>query len=149
MDYKAKLNARGLKATPQRLTLMEQLAKRGHLTIEAIYQTLKSAQPALSLSTVYNNLSALTKNGLVREVAIAGERQVFELNQKEHAHLVCRECGGILDISADYAAIRRAVSTPSGARLDEGDLIFSGVCASCGAKNGAAKSKKNDVVGSL
>ncbi|MDR2639511.1 MAG: transcriptional repressor [Helicobacteraceae bacterium] len=139
MDYKTNLNIAGLKATPQRLQLMDELAKRGHCTIETIYRALKSEQPMLSLSTVYNNLSALTKRGLVREVAIAGERQVFELTQKEHGHLICRECGEILDLSVDYGAIKRAVSVPSGAEIAEGDLIFNGVCPRCAAKAKASK----------
>ncbi|MDR2033221.1 MAG: transcriptional repressor [Helicobacteraceae bacterium] len=134
MNYKTKLNLCGLKATPQRLMLMSELSKRGHLTIETIYQTLKVLQPMLSLSTVYNNLATLTERGLVRELAIAGERQVFELAQKEHAHLICRKCGEILDIGADYAAIRRALNVPIGAKLEDGDLIFNGVCPNCAAK---------------
>ncbi|MDR0664417.1 MAG: transcriptional repressor [Helicobacteraceae bacterium] len=139
VDYKTKLNLRGLKATPQRIRLMEELAKRGHATIEAIYKTLKSEQPMLSLSTVYNNLAALSERGLVKEVAIAGERQVFELTQADHAHLICRECGEILDISVNYEAIKKALVVPSGVKLEEGDLIFNGVCARCAAKKSAPK----------
>ncbi|MDR2151361.1 MAG: transcriptional repressor, partial [Helicobacteraceae bacterium] len=142
VDYKIKLNLRGLKATPQRIRLMEELANRGHSTIDAIYRALKSEQPMISLSTIYNNLSALTKRGLVKEVAIAGERQVFELAQKEHAHLICSECGEILDVDVDYEAIKKALKIPNGAKIDEGDLIFNGICARCAAK--IAKANKDD-----
>ncbi|MDR1452076.1 MAG: transcriptional repressor [Helicobacteraceae bacterium] len=133
MNYKARLNAIGLKATSQRLTLMRQLAMQGHLTIDAIYLALKNERPLLSLSTVYNNLSALVKRGIVKEVAIAGERQVFELTQQKHAHLICRKCGAITDVAADFAAIRRAAVVPNGAEIEEGDLIFNGFCARCAA----------------
>lgn len=140
--YKDVLNTLGLKATPQRLSLIMLLERYGHMTIEAIYQALKEETPSLSLSTVYNNLATLSEKGVVREVAIAGSRQVFELMRHEHAHLVCRSCGDISDMPVDLAAVKRAVCLPEGAVLEEGELIFSGLCPKCAAKN--AKTAKSE-----
>ncbi|MGE4295167.1 MAG: Fur family transcriptional regulator [Campylobacterales bacterium] len=134
MAYKDILNTLGLKATPQRLSLIMLLERHGHMTIEAIYQALKEETPSLSLSTVYNNLSTLSQKGIVREVAIAGNPQMYELMRHEHAHLVCRGCGAIEDMPVDFAAVKKAVTLPAGVLLEESDLIFTGLCARCAAK---------------
>ncbi|GHS86096.1 hypothetical protein FACS1894103_7500 [Campylobacterota bacterium] len=131
MDYKSVLNARNLKATPQRLQLISLLEQRGHMTIEAIYQTLKTDAPMLSLSTVYNNLTALSRSQIVREVAFAGSAQVYELVKADHAHLICKHCGEVIDLECRYSAVKRALKLPQGVRLEQGDLIFNGVCAAC------------------
>ncbi|GHV05949.1 transcriptional repressor [Campylobacterota bacterium] len=131
MNYKQLLNRTNLKATPQRLRLLEILGERGHMTIDAIYQTLKVEAPMLSLSTVYNNLATLCEKQIIREVSFAGASQVYELSRGEHAHLICKHCGEILDIAADYNAIKKTLILPAGTVLLEGDLIFSGACAKC------------------
>jgi Fur family peroxide stress response transcriptional regulator len=131
MNYKNILNALQLKATPQRLKLIALLEERGHMTLEAIYQSLKIDSPMLSLSTVYNNLATLTKKCVVREVAVSGANQVYELVKNDHAHLICKECGNIMDIEIDYSAIKAMMKLPKGALLEEGDLIFFGICPKC------------------
>lgn len=131
MDYKTFLNASKLKATQPRLQLMALLEQRGHLTIEAIYQSLKPDSPLLSLSTVYNNLIALCRNKVVREVAIAGSAEVYEIAKAEHAHLICKQCGEVLDLECSFSAVKDSLKLPRGARLESGDLVFSGVCAKC------------------
>jgi Fur family peroxide stress response transcriptional regulator len=136
---KEELNNRGLKATPQRLSLIELLKAHGHLSIDAIYENLKPLSPSLSLSTVYNNLAALSQKGVVREVAISGSRQVYELARHEHAHLVCTGCGDISDLPVDRAQLHAAAMLPKGAQIERSDLIFSGLCPVCvAAKEQAA-----------
>ncbi len=134
---KDQLNSCGLKATPQRLSLINLLQKHGHLSIDAIYDYLKPNAPSLSLSTVYNNLSALSQKGFVRQVAISGSRQVYELARSEHAHLVCESCGSICDLAVDLDRVISAAALPEGARIDRSDLIFSGLCPVCAQKREA------------
>ena len=138
LAYKDILNTLGLKATPQRLSLIVLLEQHGHMTIDAIFQAQKAQTPSLSLSTVYNNLATLTQKGVVREVAISGNPQVYELMRHEHAHLVCQSCGDISDLAVDFNAVKNALTLPKGAILEEGDLIFSGLCPKCATKLGAS-----------
>ena len=145
-DYKEKLNSLGLKATPQRLSMIDLLMTHGHMSIDAIYDKLKGESASLSLSTVYNNLYALGEKGILREVAISGSRHVYELVKEEHAHLLCNGCGSILDLSVDLEKIQSAATLPKGAMITQSDLIFSGYCPKCAA---ASKETPNEAPAEL
>ena len=131
MKIKDRLNTLGLKATPQRLSLLSLLEEHGHLTIEMMYEKLKEDSASLSLSTVYNNLSALREKGVVSEVAIAGSKQFFELEHFDHAHFVCKECGKIIDLPISKNSLKKLIEFPDGVTIDDADLVFSGVCSIC------------------
>lgn len=135
MQMKDRLNVLGLKATPQRLALLMLLHEEGHMTIEALYERLKDGSSSLSLSTVYNNLSALREKGLVKEVAVAGSKQFFELDRHEHAHFICKECGMIVDLPISKSGLKNLIDLPKGAAVDDINLVFSGVCLECRAED--------------
>lgn len=69
-----------------------------HLTVNQIYDRLKDYYPKVVPSTVYNNLNKLWETGLIRKVSVEGMPDRYDWVQK-HDHLVCRQCGKIMDIS--------------------------------------------------
>lgn len=69
-----------------------------HLTVHQIYERLKDRYPKVVPATVYNNLLKLWEAGLVRKVSTEGMPDRYDSPQK-HDHLVCRQCGKIMDIS--------------------------------------------------
>lgn len=142
MHMKDHLNTLGLKATPQRLSLLALLDEYGHMTIETLYEKLKDDNSSLSLSTVYNNLSILRDKGIVREIAVSGSKQFFEVEQYEHAHFVCKSCGEILDLPVVKSSIKKLIEAPAGVVIDDADLVFSGVCATCREKNRVKRTEK-------
>lgn len=141
MDIKEQLNNLGLKATPQRLSLIALLKEHGHMTIDAMYEILKDESASLSLSTVYNNLSALRDKGIVREVAVAGSKQFFELERFDHAHFICKDCGAIIDMPIVKSNAKKLVDFPDGVVVDDVDLIFTGTCTNCAKAQMQARSK--------
>ncbi len=68
-----------------------------HLTTEQIFLRLKENNQGMAMATVYNNLSALYKQGLIRKISLEGYPDRYD-NIRKHDHLVCRNCGKLSDI---------------------------------------------------
>ena len=64
---------------------------KNHLTAEQIYVTLKEKNGKVVPATVYNNLSYLHKQGLIRKVSVEGCPDRYD-HIRQHDHLVCRIC---------------------------------------------------------
>lgn len=69
-----------------------------HLTANQVYERLKERYPNVVPATVYNNLNKLWESGLIRKVSIEGMPDRYD-SAKKHDHLVCKQCGKILDIT--------------------------------------------------
>ncbi len=79
-----------------------------HLTANQVYDRLKNSYPKVVPATVYNNLNKLWESGFIRKVSIEGMPDRYDSAQK-HDHLVCQQCGRIMDISfADLTAPLRS-----------------------------------------
>ncbi len=89
----------GLKATPQRLSLLQELDKKTHPTIDDLYQNIKKEHPSISLATVYKNLNMLKEEGLVLELPpLNGNgKSRFDIYVEPHIHIVCPVCHRIED----------------------------------------------------
>ena len=84
----SRLRGAGLRPTRQRLALAEILFGAGdrHVTAEQLHAEAVTAQVPVSLATVYNTLNQFTSAGLLREVAIEGDRTYFDTNTSNHYH---------------------------------------------------------------
>jgi Fe2+ or Zn2+ uptake regulation protein len=69
-----------------------------HVTAEEVFQAVNRSEPRASRATIYNNLNALVKAGLVREVAVDGNAVRFDANVDRHHHFICDACGRLEDI---------------------------------------------------
>lgn len=69
---------------------------KDHLTVEQIYNCLKEKNKVV-LATVYNNLSYLCEQGLIRKISVDGYSDRYDKIEK-HDHLICKKCGKISDI---------------------------------------------------
>lgn len=99
-DFMNLLKTKELKATPQRISVLKELDKKTHPTIDDLYEALKKENPSMSLATVYKNLSTLKEKGVVIEVNVAEGKMRYDLYSTPHIHLICQQCGAIQD--ADY-----------------------------------------------
>lgn len=91
--------ANALRCTPQRYFVMEYLMSHPvHPTAEEIFTAVNRYDPRASRATVYNNLHALEKAGLVREVSVDAKAIRFDANVDRHHHFICDVCGHVADI---------------------------------------------------
>lgn len=99
-DFIQLLKSKELKATPQRISVLKELDKKTHPTIDDLYDSLKKENLSMSLATVYKNLAMLKEKGVVIEVNVADGKMRYDIYSKPHIHVVCSSCGAIED--SDY-----------------------------------------------
>ncbi len=123
----------GLRATRQRLTVLEALReRRAAVTAQDLHMELRHAGVAIGLTTVYRTLTALSDTGFLDVFTRDGEQAFRLCAETHHHHLVCELCNRVEEIAADeverwvaQVAHRRGYEV-TGHRAD----IF-GVCVDC------------------
>ena len=121
-----------LKATPQRLAIIEVVTKNGHINIDSLYEEIKKRFNSISLATIYKNINSMTDNGLLLEVKLPNTKSVYEMTKDKHAHLKCDNCGSIVDIQIDINDKFEEVSKEHNFELKSAEVILSGSsCSHC------------------
>ena len=87
-DASALIRRAGLRPTRQRVSLAVLLFGNGdrHVTAEMLHEEAVRAGGRVSLATVYNTLHQFKRAGLLREIAIGGQRAYFDTNTSNHNH---------------------------------------------------------------
>ena len=132
-DYVKLLKDNGLKATFQRINILEIIDKNGHIDVDGIYEQIKAIHPTISLATVYKNIISMTQSGVLVEVPIVGKKSKYELKKADHIHLVCTECGYVEDkdcIDITNQALNSLTSQEHFA-LSTRQINLYGVCQKC------------------
>jgi Fur family transcriptional regulator, iron response regulator len=125
-EIPARLRHAGLRPTQQRLALAELLfnGQDQHVCAETLYETALRAKLSVSLATVYNTLKQFKQAGLLREVAIEGDRSYFDTNTSNHCHFFDEELGMLFDVPRDSLRVVGAPTPPKGREIDRIDVII-------------------------
>ena len=117
------LKEKNLKITPQRLIVLKYLGENcTHPTTDEIYTDLKTNNPSLSKTTVYNSLEVLEKHGIVQSITISGSEHRYDLKQGMHHHFLCKKCGRIIDIEIECPNLGKILE--SGHNVEEVTIHF-------------------------
>jgi Fur family peroxide stress response transcriptional regulator len=118
--------------TAQRKAIVSFLrGNSSHPSAVEIYEAVSRELGALSFATVYNTLALLKKKGLVRELALVHEgRKRYDPDVRPHHHLICEQCGRIVDIHLPFSPIVPAEYL-QGFTVREGMMTFYGTCDRC------------------
>ena len=95
----ADLRQKGYRITPQREMIIQAIAHASnHMTAEEIFAEVQTHTQAINLATIYRTLDTLVEEGLASRIDL-GEGQISyaTLQHGPHIHLVCRNCGQIID----------------------------------------------------
>ena len=130
-NYTTLLKEYDLKVTPQRIAIVEELYKNGHMNIDDLYKKLLDKFPSISLATIYKNVNSMIEKLFIAEVKIPNTKSVYELIKAEHAHCVCSSCGKIEDVEIDVENALSQLSKINTFKVDSVDLIFTGTCENC------------------
>ena len=130
-NYTNLLKEYDLKVTPQRVAIVEELYKNGHMNIDDLYKKLLSKFPSVSLATIYKNINAMVEKVFLSEVKIPNTKSVYESVKTEHAHLACSCCGHIEDIMLDASSILTEASKVSSFKINSTNIVLSGLCSKC------------------
>ena len=122
-----------IKYTNQRVEILNFLKYNfTHPTVEQVYNAVKKKLTRISKATVYQNLKLLAENGLVQEVNIKGISR-FEPNREPHHHIICRNCGKIIDFESkeliDYSL--KIVKKRKQIIIKSASTTFFSICDKC------------------
>jgi Fur family peroxide stress response transcriptional regulator len=101
MDYVSLLRENDLKVTPQRLVLLEEISKCGHIDIDTLYSVVKKQFSNISLATLYKNINSMVECEILKELKLNGHKNKYEIKMDDHSHIVCKECGSVEDINIE------------------------------------------------
>lgn len=120
-----------LKVTPQRLAILKEISKYGHIDLDSIYKNLSKEFPSMSLATVYKNLHTLKEQKIIRELNIDNAKNKYEIaEQPKHHHFVCQQCGQVIDIFLNIGSIEKQVKD-DGFDVDHCEVYCYGLCNKC------------------
>ena len=118
------------------LVLKTVIENKIHPNAEFVYNKLKEEYQELSLGTVYRNLNSLVKNNMLKRINIPNGSDCFDGTLAEHQHLVCTECGKVMDISiSELERIKSNILNKTGFIINFTSLALEGVCKECSRKN--------------
>ncbi|MCX7706581.1 MAG: transcriptional repressor [Anaerolineae bacterium] len=124
-----------LQLTRQReaiLTVIQEAEK--HLTAQEIYDRVRQRLPGIAYATVYNALAYLFQAGQVQALHLGSGATLYDRNLERHDHLVCRQCGKVLDYCfPDLNRALEEVTRATGFRAQKVELTFVGLCPDCQA----------------
>ncbi len=132
-DYATLLKESGLKATFQRMNILESIENHGHMSIDSIYEEVVKTHPSLSLATVYKNIILMVEKGVLVEVPITGKKPKYELIKEDHIHLVCTECGEVEDKPhmQETDTLLHTLTSNEHFKLQKQQINLYGVCSHC------------------
>jgi Fur family transcriptional regulator, stress-responsive regulator len=126
-----RLRTREWRLTAQRRVIAEVMTgEHVHLTADEVFDRARQALPEVSRATVYNTLHELVAMGELLEITHADGRKRYDPNVEErHHHLVCVDCGRMLDVQADDP--RLSEDQQHGFELLAVEVTFRARCPGC------------------
>ncbi|MEY2936647.1 MAG: hypothetical protein RL033_7396 [Pseudomonadota bacterium] len=131
-----RLNNVGLKATDQRLKVLEVMLdhEHHHLSAEDVHAKVSEGRRPVGLGTIYRVLGQLTEVGLLTRHIFHNDanKAVYEVHRRRHDHLICLACDKIEELFADdIAELSRGRAAAKGYTLTQHRLELYGFCAEC------------------
>ncbi len=122
-----------VKVTDARCQILELMhAKQGHYSAEDLHNMLAKSQNNIGLATVYRTLVQLEAAGLILRHSFLDGVAVYEINDGDHGHVVCVQCGNISEfddqvINAQQAALAQDLQIKN---VRFSHTIY-GICRNC------------------
>jgi Fur family transcriptional regulator, peroxide stress response regulator len=133
----------GLPVTIQRRAVFEAILDRqDHPTAEQVYRAVRPDLPQISRMTVHRILATFVSLGLVSKTCHPGSAARFDPKTHQHHHLVCLDCGAIIDVEDPRLnRIPWPKVNPREFTIEDYHVHFRGRCARCRQKARAPQHK--------
>ncbi len=125
----------GMRYTKERRLILEEVMSRhDHFAPEDILVSLRAKGEKVSNASVYRTLPLLIDCGIVAKNALGSMEAGLEhvLGHKHHDHLVCVDCGKIIEFTNDEIEnLQEQVAREHGFIVNGHRLVISGRCSDC------------------
>jgi Fur family ferric uptake transcriptional regulator len=127
------LRARGYRLTAQRQLVLRAVTDLRHGTPDEICLEVQRTAGGVNISTVYRTLELLEELGLVTHTHLGhGAPTYHSATDEDHLHLVCRDCGLIIETDVSVAdQIVGDLATRHGFVTDVAHFAIFGRCKDC------------------
>jgi Fur family ferric uptake transcriptional regulator len=133
-DLRSILQRSGLRATRQRLLVLDALAREpSDATAQQIHERLRGAGSPIGLATVYRPLKSLADADAIDALSHHRGETCFRLcGEGHHHHLLCAECHRVVELEGcDLGAWLDEAAAAHGFVASDHRLEITGVCAEC------------------
>lgn len=109
--------------------------RKDHPTAEVVYENVRMVYPKISLGTVYRNLTLLSDKGEILRLRLGDGVDHFDADISEHYHVICKECGSVVDLDMRGKKIPIDTSIlPYDGTIIGQIIYFTGICRNCSHK---------------
>jgi len=103
-----------------------------HLTANEVFEDARRLLPGISFATVYNSLRYLKNEGLIGEIRLGTDANLYDRKLTRHDHAICGGCGKLVDFELPLpdGLLKEAAkrSKFKGASIE---LTLRGLCSEC------------------
>jgi Fe2+ or Zn2+ uptake regulation protein len=133
-ELSSQLREHGLRATRPRIDVLAALEDLGeHRSADEVRDRLTAGGHRMPRSSVYNVLTSLVGAGLALTADAGPGAVLYEAGREWHHHFVCRSCQRVFDVDCLVGAKPCLTAGTDVGIVDEAQVIFRGICASCAA----------------
>jgi Fur family peroxide stress response transcriptional regulator len=101
-----------------------------HPSADDVYRAVVAKHPSISRATVYNTLDMLERRGDLHALTIDPDKKRFDPSAAAHHHLLCMQCGRIVDVHQSFKIPLQGPQRAGFTVLDN-HIEFRGVCPAC------------------
>jgi Fur family transcriptional regulator, ferric uptake regulator len=144
--FKHFIKNQGLRQSSRRDQVVEAFFNlKGHTTVEELLTQVRKKDKRVGLTTIYRTLKLLTQCGLAIERKFDRQVATFEPAQlgQHHDHLICLECGKILEFeNKSIETLQEEVAKEHAFLITRHILELYGTCLDCSQTTGKKLKKK-------
>jgi len=139
-EFTRLLKKNSLKFTRQREAILRALYENeGHFSPEDIHRLVSDQNPDLNvgIATIYRTLTLLEEAGLAESISFGKDGKKYEIGlKKHHDHLVCIQCGVIIEFTDDVIEERQeAIARKYRFQMTDHTMKIVGLCEACQKKS--------------
>ncbi len=133
--FRKYLQSKGLKSTSQREIILDEFLRSGeHPSTEDLYLRVRKKNPQVGYATVHRTLKLFAECGIasVRNFGDGSTRYESLSEDEHHDHLVCQQCGVIIEFEDDQIEhLQAKVAKKHNFKVLDHRLELYGLCEKC------------------
>ena len=103
-----------------------------HLTANEVFDDARRFLPGISFATVYNSLNYLKKEGLIGEIKLGTDANLYDRKLTRHDHAICSRCGKLVDLELSIPKkLLEEAANLSQFKPETIELTLRGLCPEC------------------
>jgi Fur family ferric uptake transcriptional regulator len=143
--WRKRFQGHGSRWTAPREAVLELLSRTSlHMSAKDIYSAVHKVYPNIGLTTIYRTLDLIYRMGIIDKIVLSDGQARYQFKsgkQDNHHHLICTECGKIIDYrefeKEELEFIKKAerrLSEEHQFIIMDHKIEFLGICTKCQPK---------------